>query len=60
MQEYVQTLQDEQLVVKFQSYPALDHGFIQFFKDRANHPLGKTALNNSIKILKSWLQGLFR
>ena len=41
-------------VLKF--YEGQEHGFIQFFKDTANHSLGQQGFDDGIAQLKAWLK----
>lgn len=54
-QEYTETLIAHGVEVKLKSYENSQHGFIQFYKDKENHPLGEKALNDGVNILKEWL-----
>lgn len=52
---YHQALVTLGVKAEIKSYDESEHGFIQFFKDKKNHPLGQKAFDDGIDFLKSLL-----
>lgn len=53
--DYVQALQDAGVQAKVSVFAKQQHGFIQFYKDTANHPGGQPALDEGIAFLHHYL-----
>ena len=53
---YAKKLKDHGVESVFKFYEGEEHGFIQFFKDTASHPLGQQGFDDGIQQLKVWLK----
>lgn len=54
-QTYMQLLSSKGIQSEIKLYEGAEHGFLQFFKDKVNHPLGQKAFDDGIDVLKSWI-----
>ena len=54
-QEYAQQLSAQGVQTEIRLYENQEHGFIQFFKNSEEHPLGQQAFDDGITVLKNWL-----
>jgi acetyl esterase len=54
-QDYAAQLTEQQVKNEIKYYENQEHGFIQFFKNTQEHPLGQQAFNDGITTLKEWL-----
>ncbi|MEA1650931.1 hypothetical protein UAJ10_18150 [Nitrospirillum sp. BR 11164] len=50
---YAQALAQAGVSASAVVYPGQTHGFMQFFKDKANNPAGEAAVDAGIAFLKS-------
>jgi acetyl esterase len=53
---YAKKLKDHGVESVLKFYEGEEHGFIQFFKDTASHPLGQQGFDDGIQQLKAWLK----
>lgn len=52
---YIGDLTKAAIKSELKFYPGAEHGFIQFFKNKDEHPLGEQALDEGVATLKAWL-----
>ena len=55
-EEYAKNVAQAGVKTELRNYPDSQHGFIQFYKNKAENPLGEKAFEEGAEIIKKWLK----